>query len=173
MATTLTQDDVLRVLGTIQDPDLHRDIVSLGFVKDVKSDDGRVSFAIQLTTPACPVKDQMKAAAEHVVMGLPGVRQVDVQMTANTAVGRVGLGPQEKLLPGVRNVVAVASGKGGVGKSTTSVNLALALAETGARVGLMDGDIYGPNIPLMMGIKEKPEVRGEEGNIITIDEYGI
>ena len=161
MAATVTQDDVLRVLATIQDPDLHRDIVSLGFVKDVKISDGHVSFAIELTTPACPVKDQMKAAAERVVMGVPGVRQVAVEMRANTAMGRVGFGPQEKLLPGVRNVVAVASGKGGVGKSTTSVNVALALAETGARVGLMDADIYGPNIPLMLGIKQPHEVRGD------------
>lgn len=173
MAAAVSQDDVLRVLGSIQDPDLHRDIVSLGFIKDVEIADGRVSFSVVLTTPACPVKDQMKAAAEKVVLGLPGVREVAVEMKANTAMGRVGLGPQEKLLPGVRHVVAVASGKGGVGKSTVSVNLALALHQTGARVGLMDGDIYGPNIPLMMGIREPPEVLGEEGKILPVTAYGI
>jgi ATP-binding protein involved in chromosome partitioning len=173
MATAVSQDDVLRVLSTIQDPDLHRDIVSLGFVQDVKIADGRVSFAIVLTTPACPVRDQMKAAAERVVMGLPGVREVDVEMKANTAVGRGSQGPQQRLLPDVRHVVAVASVKGGVGKSTTSVNLALALAATGARVGLLDADIHGPNVPLMMGVKSSPEVRGEEGKIIPITAYGV
>jgi ATP-binding protein involved in chromosome partitioning len=173
MANSVTPDDVLRVLSTIQDPDLHRDIVSLGFVQDVRIDDGRVSFDVVLTTPACPVKDQMKAAAERVVMGLPGVREVAVVMKANTAAGRRPGAPQERGIPGVQHIVAVASVKGGVGKSTMSVNLALALAETGARVGLMDGDIHGPNIPLMMGIKQAPEVRGEEGKIIPITAYGV
>jgi ATP-binding protein involved in chromosome partitioning len=173
MATTVSADDVLRVLGTIQDPDLHRDIVTLGFVQDLQIADGDVRFSIVLTTPACPVRDQMKAAAERVVQALPGVRQVAVEMKANTAMGRVAAGPAEKLLPGVRNVVAVASGKGGVGKTTTSVNLALALAETGARVGLLDGDIYGPNVPLMMGIKGKPDVQGAEGKIVPITSYGV
>jgi len=173
MVATVTQEDVLRVLGTIQDPDLHRDIVSLGFVQDVQISDGNVSFAIVLTTPACPVRDQMKAAAERAVQGLPGVRDVNVVMKANTAMGRVGVGGAEKLLPGVRNVVAVASGKGGVGKTTTSVNLALALAETGARVGLLDADIYGPNVPLMMGFKRRPEVQGESGKIQPVTSYGV
>jgi ATP-binding protein involved in chromosome partitioning len=173
MAVSVSQDDVLRVLGTIQDPDLHRDIVSLGFVQNVKIQDGQVSFAIVLTTPACPVRDQMKAAAEKVVQGLPGVRQVTVDMQANTSQGRPAQGSEERVLPGVRHVVAVASVKGGVGKSTTSVNLALALAATGARVGLLDGDIHGPNIPLMMGIKQAPEVRGDEGKIIPITAYGV
>jgi ATP-binding protein involved in chromosome partitioning len=173
MASSITPDDVLRVLSTIQDPDLHRDIVSLGFVQDVRIADGKVSFAIVLTTPACPVRDQMKAAAENVVRGLPGVREVAVEMKANTAMGRAASGPQQRLLPDVRHVVAVASVKGGVGKSTTSVNLALALAETGARVGLLDADIHGPNLPLMMGIKSAPEVRGDEGKIIPITAYGI
>jgi ATP-binding protein involved in chromosome partitioning len=173
MATTVTQEDVLRVLGTIQDPDLHRDIVSLGFVQDINIQNDKVSLSIVLTTPACPVKDQMKAAAERVVLGLPGVRQVAVEMKANTTMGRVGSGTGDKLLAGVRNVVAVASGKGGVGKTTTSVNLALALAETGARVGLMDGDIYGPNVPLMMGLKSRPEVQGVAGKIIPVTSYGV
>src|SRR5262249_38764448 len=112
MANAISQDDVLRVLSSIQDPDLHKDIVSLGFVKDVEIADGIVGFKIELTTPACPVKDQMKAAAERVVRGLPGVQRVNVQMTANTSLGRAGRGPQGPVLPGVRNVVAIASGKG-------------------------------------------------------------
>jgi ATP-binding protein involved in chromosome partitioning len=173
MASAVTRDDVLRVLSTIQDPDLHRDIVSLGFVQDVQIEGDQVRFAIVLTTPACPVRDQMKAAAERVVLGLPGVRAVQVEMKANTAVGRAARGPQEPVLPGVRHVVAVASVKGGVGKSTLSVNLALALAATGARVGLLDADIHGPNVPLMMGIRTAPEVRGDEGKIIPITAYGI
>jgi ATP-binding protein involved in chromosome partitioning len=115
----------------------------------------------------------MKAAAERVVMGLPGVRRVAVDMRANTKLGRVGTGSQERVLPGVSNVVAVASGKGGVGKSTTSVNLALALAQTGAQVGLLDADIYGPNIPLMMGLREPPPVEGEAGKILPVAAYGV
>src|SRR3954465_1973069 len=116
MAVSVSQDDVLRVLGPIQDPDLHRDIVSLGFAQNVTIQDGTVSFAIVLTTPACPVRDQMKAAAEKVVLGLPGVREVSVDMRANTSMGRAAQGPTEGVLPGVRHVVAVASVKGGVGK---------------------------------------------------------
>jgi ATP-binding protein involved in chromosome partitioning len=174
MSTAVSRDDVLRALSTIQDPDLHRDIVSLGFVQDLKIEDGHVRFSIVLTTPACPVRDQMKAAAERVVRGLPGVRDVTVEMRANTAMGRMPQGPQEKLLPGVRHIVAVASVKGGVGKTTTSVNLALALTETGARVGLLDADIHGPNVPLMMGIKQPPVMRGdEEGKILPVSAYGV
>jgi ATP-binding protein involved in chromosome partitioning len=174
MSTAVSRDDVLRALSTIQDPDLHRDIVSLGFVQDLRIEDGHVHFSIVLTTPACPVRDQMKAAAERVVRGLPGVRDVTVEMRANTAMGRMPQGPQEKLLPGVRHIVAVASVKGGVGKTTTSVNLALALAETGARVGLLDADIHGPNVPLMMGIKQPPMMRGdEEGKILPVSAYGV
>src|SRR5579885_1498084 len=174
MSTAVSRDDILRALSTIQDPDLHRDIVSLGFVQDLKIEDGHVRFSIVLTTPACPVRDQMKAAAERVVRGLPGVRDVTVEMRANTAMGRMPQGPQEKLLAGVRHIVAVASVKGGVGKTTTSVNLALALTETGARVGLLDADIHGPNVPLMMGIKQPPMMRGdEEGKILPVSAYGV
>src|SRR5579885_2931219 len=174
MSTAVSRDDILRALSTIQDPDLHRDIVSLGFVQDLKIEDGHVRFSIVLTTPACPVRDQMKAAAERVVRGLPGVRDVTVEMRANTAMGRMPQGPQEKLLAGVRHIVAVASVKGGVGKTTTSVNLALALTETGARVGLLDADIHGPNVPLMMGIKQPPMMRGdEEGKILPVSAYGL
>jgi ATP-binding protein involved in chromosome partitioning len=173
MAATVTRDDVLRVLSTIQDPDLRRDIVSLGFVQDLRIEDGEVAFSIVLTTPACPVKDQMKAAAERVVRALPGVRNVHVEMKANTMAARGRLAPNEPVLPGVRNVIAVASVKGGVGKSTTSVNLALALAAAGARVGLLDADIHGPNVPLMMGLRERPEVLGEDGKILPVEAYGI
>ena len=153
MVAMVTRDDVLRVLGTIQDPDLHRDIVSLGFVQDLAIEDGHVRFSIVLTTPACPVKDQLQAAAERVVQGLPGVRQVSVDMRANTTVGRGAAGAPERVPAGVRHVGGRGEREGRRGQVHNLCNLALALAATGARVGLLDADIHGPNIPLMMGIK--------------------
>jgi ATP-binding protein involved in chromosome partitioning len=152
---SVTKEQVLSALRAVQDPDLHKDIVSLGFVKDVQLKGGEVDFTIELTTPACPVKDEMKAQAERLVAGLPGVSAARARMTANVST-RGGMGRQQ--VPGIRNIVAVGAGKGGVGKSTTSVNLAVALASKGARVGLLDGDVYGPNIPQMLGIDETPEV---------------
>jgi ATP-binding protein involved in chromosome partitioning len=171
MAADPRHQEVLSALRAVQDPDLHRDIVSLGFVQNLVIDRGDVSFAVVLTTPACPVKDELKAQSESVVRALPWVANVSVDMQAQTRAGRSMT--NEALIPKVRNVIAVASGKGGVGKSTTSTNIALALAETGARVGLLDGDIYGPNIPLMMGIKEKPELLTVDGKIVPCRSYGI
>ncbi len=166
---SITQQQVLDVLKTVQDPDLHKDIVALGFVKDVKIDGGKVDFTIELTTPACPVRDQMKAEAEQKVAALPGVSIARAEMTASVR-ARGGFGRQE--LPGIRNILAVGAGKGGVGKSTTSVNLAVSLARKGARVGLMDADVYGPNIPQMLGITEQPDV-DEEKKIIPPQAHGI
>jgi ATP-binding protein involved in chromosome partitioning len=145
-----TEQAVLAALSRIQDPDLRRDIVSLGFVKDIVVERGSVSFKIELTTPACPVKGEMERQARDFVGALPGVERVDVSMTSQ--VRAASNGPQGNLLPGVRNVIAVASGKGGVGKSTVTANLAIALARTGARVGLVDADIYGPTIPGLLGL---------------------
>lgn len=166
---SVTQDQVLEVLGTVQDPDLHKDIVTLGFVKDVRIDDGQVDFTIELTTPACPVRDQMKAEAEQKVAALPGVRAARAKMTADVK-ARGGFGRQA--VSGVRNIVAVGAGKGGVGKSTTSVNLAVALARKGARVGLMDADVYGPNIPQMLGITDQPEV-SEDKKMVPPEAHGL
>jgi len=166
---TVTREQVLDALSKIIDPDLHRDIVSLGFVREVAICDGVVKAVIELTTPACPVKDQMKAEAERLIAQLPGVETVHVEMTAQVRGRSLA---SEDILPEVKHVVAIASGKGGVGKSTVSVNLAVALAQSGARVGLLDADIYGPSIPKMLGCQgEQPLV--EAGQIIPIRRYGV
>jgi ATP-binding protein involved in chromosome partitioning len=166
---SLNQDNVLAVLRTVQDPDLHKDIVTLGFVKDVKIEGGEVDFTIELTTPACPVRDQMKAEAEQKVAALPGVTAARAKMTADVK-ARGGFGRQQ--VPGVRNIVAVGAGKGGVGKSTTAVNLSVALAAKGARVGLMDADVYGPNLPQMLGVSDQPEV-SEDKKMVPPEAHGI
>ena len=166
---SVTQEQVLEALRAVQDPDLHKDIVTLGFVKDVKIAGGEVDFTIELTTPACPVRDQMKEEAERRVAALSGVKAARAKMTADVR-ARGGFGRQA--VPGVRNIVAVGAGKGGVGKSTTAVNLALALAAKGARVGLMDADVYGPNIPQMLGITAQPEAT-EQKRILPPEGHGI
>ena len=167
---TIDQTQVLDALKAVQDPDLHKDIVKLGFVKDVVIDNGRVSFTIELTTHACPMKDQMKEQARAVVAALPGVTSVDVAMTAQV---RAAVSPDlgKAPVPGVKNVIAVGAGKGGVGKSTVAVNLALALAQTGSRVGLIDADIYGPNVPMMLGLKTQLGTDGEK--IVPAERYGL
>ncbi|MDP3703736.1 MAG: Mrp/NBP35 family ATP-binding protein [Candidatus Omnitrophota bacterium] len=168
MATT---EQVLNALKAVQDPDLRRDIVSLGFVKDVRVQNGQVAFTIELTTPACPVRDLMKEEARSVVAKLPGVSQVDVTMTAQVRTS-IPTQPAGGLIPTIKNVVPIASGKGGVGKSTVSANLALALARTGARVGLMDADVYGPSIPTLLGITAQPEV-DEQNRITPVEQAGL
>src|SRR5678816_1749500 len=170
MAATLERDAVLNALRVVNDPDLRRDIVSLGFVKDLSLKDGNVSFTIELTTPACPVKDQLRDQAAAAVRALPGVSSVDVRMTANVrsvSAPETGRPP----LPGVKNIIAVGAGKGGVGKTTVAVNLALALARCGSRVGILDGDIYGPNVPLMMGINTQLTTDGKQ--IVPAEKYGV
>ncbi len=166
---SVSQEQVLAVLRAVQDPDLHKDIVTLGFVKNVKVAGSEVDFTIELTTPACPVRDQMKAEAEERVRALPGVTAARATMTADVK-ARGGFGRQE--VPGVRNIIAVGAGKGGVGKSTTAVNLALALQSKGARVGLMDADVYGPNTPQMLGIDRGPEV-SEAKRMIPPEAFGV
>ncbi len=166
----MTPDAVLVALEGVVDPDLHRDIVSLGFVKNLAVDGGRVSFAIELTTPACPVKDRMKAQAEELVRALPGVTDVAVTMTARVRSVSV---PSKgtTALPGVKNVIAVGAGKGGVGKTTVAVNLAVALSKAGSRVGILDGDIYGPNVPIMFGLHA--ELQSDGKRIRPAEKFGI
>ncbi|MBI3321088.1 MAG: Mrp/NBP35 family ATP-binding protein [Candidatus Omnitrophica bacterium] len=154
---TPTPERVLVALRSVQDPDLRRDIVSLGFVKGLKIAGGDVSFTIELTTPACPVRDLMKDQARAAVAALPGVTQVDISMTSQVRPSLMA-SSGGALIPTIKNVILIASGKGGVGKSTVSANLALALARTGARVGLMDADVYGPTIPTILGVSAQPEV---------------
>lgn len=165
----ITEQEVLNALRSVMDPDLNRDVVSLGFIKDMKIDGGTVSFKLELTTPACPLKAQLKAASEEAVRKISGVEEVVVDVTSKVVPHRV----EEKgeLLSGVKNIVAISSGKGGVGKSTVSVNLAVALAKCGARVGLLDTDIYGPSIPIMMGVTDKPEIRGQK--MVPIEKHGV
>jgi len=155
--SAVSEDKVLGVLKQVQDPDLRKDIVTLGFIRNLKIDSGKVSFDLNLTTPACPVKDQMRDQAIALVKGLPGVENVDIKMTSE-----VRAMPQldKTALKGVRNIVAVGSGKGGVGKSTIAVNIAASLAAAGARVGLLDGDIYGPTTPIMLGLELPPKSVG-------------
>ena len=165
-----SESEILDALRPIQDPDFKRSIVDLGFVKNVRVADGRVSFNIELTTPACPVKERFQKDAREAVARLPGVREVEVTMTAQTRGSANTARPEG--LEKVKNVVAVASGKGGVGKSTVSVNLAVALAQTGARVGLLDCDIYGPSIPLMLGISGRPQVTPDK-KIVPLQSQGL
>ena len=166
----VTEPDVYGALTQVKDPDLHKDIVTLGFIKDLQIEGGNVSFRILLTTPACPVKGQLRDQAKEVVSALPGVRSVNVTMDAVVPQGR-GIG-EKVAVPGIRNIIAVSSGKGGVGKSTVAVNLAASLARKGARVGLMDADVYGPNVPLMLGVSDaRPKV--DVNKLIPIEVYGI
>jgi ATP-binding protein involved in chromosome partitioning len=168
--TVVAESAVLDALRSVKDPDLHRDIVALGFVKDLKIDGGLVAFTIELTTPACPVKDAMREQARAAVAALPGVSAVEVKMTASVRAARA-VDADLAAIPGVKNIVAVGAGKGGVGKTTLAVNLAVALSRLGSRVGMIDGDIYGPNVPMMLGVKCQLESDGEK--IVPAEKFGI
>ena len=166
----LSDGAVLDALRAVNDPDLGRDIVELGFVKNLTIRDGHVAFSIELTTPACPVKEQMREQAHGAVSALDGVTGVDIEMTAavrSAATPEGGRAP----IPGVRNIIAVGAGKGGVGKTTVAVNLAVALARYGGRVGMIDGDVYGPNVPIMLGIDAQLESDGKK--IVPAEKHGI
>ena len=166
---TLTEAAVLDALRAIKDPDLHKDIVALGFVKQVRIDGGRVGVTIELTTPACPVKDAMRDQARAILTGL-GASHVDVEMTAQV---RSAARPEagRAAVEGVKNIIAVGAGKGGVGKTTVAVNLAVALAKRGSRVALLDGDMYGPNVPIMLGLRTQLETDGKK--IVPAERYGL
>lgn len=170
----MTEAQILAALSNVQEPDLGKDLVTLNMVKDIKISGNDVSFTVVLTTPACPMKDMIKNACINAVKLLVSKEAVvDVRFSSNTTSNRVD---QNSVLPGVKNIIAVVSGKGGVGKSTVAANLALAFAAGGARVGLMDADIYGPSVPIMFGVRgERPMMKniGEKGMIVPLDRYGI
>lgn len=164
----LTNEMVMDRLRTVNDPELHRDIVTLKMVKDVAIDGGAVKVHVELTTPACPLKDQITADVQKAVMALDGVDKVEVEFSAQVR----GESRLQQALPGIKNVVAIGAGKGGVGKSTAAVLIALGLQRSGASVGILDGDVYGPSIPTMLGVEgQKPTVKGEK--MIPVEAAGL
>lgn len=174
----LTPDDVLHALKDVEDPEIRKPLVDLGMIRNVRVCDGIVAFEVQLTTPACPLKSKIEEDCRSAVMQMPGVKEVNIEWSSQVPQSR----PREKQpLPGVKHVVAVASGKGGVGKSTVAVNLAAALADSGAKVGLLDADIYGPSLPLMLDINQRPlvqpvrdEATGEDTKkMLPPEKYGL
>ncbi len=166
--TSVNEKIVLAALSQVQEPELHRDLVSLNMIRDLKIEGKKVSFTVMLTTPACPLRSQIEREAREAVAALPGVEEVEVKLDATVPNdGR----PRGLLQLPIRNAVAVASGKGGVGKSTVAVNVAVVLAKSGARVGLLDADIYGPNIPTMMGVTRLPPAT--ENKLIPAQAYGV
>ncbi len=170
----MTKEKILEALSNVQEPDLGKDLVTLNMIKDIEINGKDVSFTIVLTTPACPMKDMMGNASTNAIKLLVNKEaNVKVNFTSNTTTRRTDTGA---VLPKVKNIIAVVSGKGGVGKSTVSANLALALAQSGAKVGLMDADIYGPSVPIMFGVRgERPMMMeiGGKGMIVPLERYGI
>ena len=169
----MTKDNVLQALSTVQEPDLKQDLVTLNMVRDIEIDGNYISFTVVLTTPACPLKDHIKNACINAIKEIHPSAIVKVNFTSSTTTIRAD---KSTVLPGVRNIIAVVSGKGGVGKSTVSANLALALAKGGAAVGLLDAALYGPSVPIMFGVRgERPmmtEINGK-GMIVPLERYGI
>jgi len=171
----LTQDDIKNALAAVKYPGYSRDIISFGLVKEISAANGAVSVTMQLTSPNPEAAQQIKIEAERVLKSLPGVNQVHVEVcqpAGGQPAGGVNPFANQKGVPGVKRIIAVASGKGGVGKSTCSVNLACALTHLGAKVGLLDCDIYGPSIPLMMGVHEKPTVNEAE-RLVPPSNHGV
>ncbi|MEW6404611.1 MAG: Mrp/NBP35 family ATP-binding protein [Chloroflexota bacterium] len=168
MTNTITKEAVLAALSNVQEPELHKDLVTLNMIRNLEIAGDKVSFTIMLTTPACPLRSMIEREAKQAVMAIEGVKSVDIKMDSDV--------PNDGRMRGlvnmpIRNAIAVGSGKGGVGKSTVSVNLAVALAQSGARVGLMDADIYGPNIPTMLGVEKLPPPNGPK--LIPAQAYGL
>lgn len=164
----LTDEMVLAALGKVQEPELHQDLVTLNMIRDLSIAKGQVSFTVMLTTPACPLRGKIEQESRAAVMAIPGVTSVSVKWDSNV--------PNDGRMRGlvnmpIRNAVAVGSGKGGVGKSTVAVNIAVSLAQSGARVGLLDADIYGPNIPTMLGVDRLPPPNGKK--LVPAEAYGL
>lgn len=169
MTQTVTRDAVMAALSKVQEPELHKDLVTLNMIRDLTIDGGKVALTVVLTTPACPLRGRIEKEVRQAVMSVPGVETAQVRMDASVpSDGR----PRGILQLPVRNVVAVASGKGGVGKSTVAVNVAVALAQSGAKVGLLDADIYGPNVPTMMGVKSLPP-QNDSGKLVPAQAHGV
>ncbi|AMS26060.1 ATP-binding protein [Bacteroidetes bacterium UKL13-3] len=169
----ITQQDILKALSTVQEPDLRKDLVTLNMIKDIVINDNNVTFTVVLTTPACPLKEKIETDCINAIHELvsPSLH-VKVEMRANVTSNRM----DKLVLPGVKNIIAVVSGKGGVGKSTVSANLALALHQLGAKVGLLDADIHGPSVPMMFGVHdETPDMRDVNGKqlMVPIERHGI
>lgn len=170
----ISKEQVINALKFVQDPDLHKDVVSLGMIEDIEIDGNKVSLKLVLTTPACPMKDKMKNDCVKAIQGrVDPYAEVNVELTSRTTTRR---GPDDTLLKGVKNIIAIVSGKGGVGKSTVAANLAVALSKLGAKVGLLDADIYGPSVPIMFDLVDAhPKAREEDGRTILepIEKHGI
>jgi ATP-binding protein involved in chromosome partitioning len=168
MAEKITKEAVLAALGKVQEPELHQDLVTLNMIRELEIAGGKVSFIVMLTTPACPLRGQIEKEARAAVLAVPGVKSVEMRLDSDV--------PNDGRMRGlvnmpIRNAIAVGSGKGGVGKSTVAVNIAVALAQSGARVGLLDADIYGPNVPTMMGVDRLPPPNGNK--LVPAQAYGL
>ena len=168
MQNELNKESVIEKLRTVIDPELNRDLVSLNMIKDVIVENGNVSLSVVLTTPACPLKTHIKNDVRSAIAQLDGVNEININMTANVPQDRV---IRDKGNISIKNIIAISSGKGGVGKSTVAVNIAVALSNAGSKVGLMDADIYGPNIPTMMGLNELPQPK--DGKLAPAESFGV